>query len=295
MVVESPPILEQITVADLKRMPLPRAVLMCPPDWFDVVGVKNPFMRGQVGNVDRRLAKQQWDDLKKAFGTAGVEVQTLPPVGGCEDMVFCANPIFSGLDGAGERVCVLSHMHYASRKAEVSAHAVWCRANGYRVVSLDEPVLFEGGGDAIWHPGRRLIWGGYGRRSSAEIYGEIAQIFDAPVIMLELSTELFHQLDTCFCPIDEKTVLLHPPALTNAGIEAARSMFECVIEVDEIEAVQEMACNAAPFFGKYVVIQRGATMTSRRLRERGFEVIEVDTSEFIKSGGSVYSLKMYLF
>jgi len=62
--------------------------------------------------------------------------------------------------------------------------------------------------------------------------------------------------------------------------------------VPEKEASGKMACNAASFFGKTVVIQKGAETTVGKLRTSGFEVIEVETSEFMKSGGSVYCLKM---
>lgn len=276
-------------------MPLPRAALMCEPKYFDVVDVKNPFMEGQQGKVNVPLAQQQWAGVKRAFEGIGVEVSTLPAVPGCEDMVFCANPIFAGLDGDDRRVCVLSHMRYPSRQPEVAAHAAWYQANGYRVISIKDPSLFEGSGDALWHPGRRLIWGGYGHRTAKEIYGKISEIFDAPVIPLELRTELFYHLDTCFGPVDEKTVVVYPKALTGEGMASVRQVFERVIEVNEYEAANIMACNGAPFFGKYVVMQKGATTVTRRLRELGFEVIEVDTSEFLRSGGSVFCMKMYVF
>ena len=276
-------------------MPLPRAVLVCPPDSFDVVDVKNPFMVGQQGKVDARLAKQQWLEVVRAYEQIGIEVREVPPAAGCEDMVFCANPVFAGLDGHGGRVCVLSHMRYPSRRPEVAAHAAWYRAHGYRIVELDGASLFEGSGDALWHPGRRLIWGGYGHRTSKEIYEKIVEVFDAPVLTLELKTERFYHLDTCFCPIDERTALVYPPAPTGEGLEMVRHVFATVIEVDEREAAEAMACNAAAFLGRYVVIQRGAATVNARLRELGFQVIEVDTSEFLKSGGSVFCMKMYLF
>jgi len=295
MIAEHPPLSQQISLSELRQMPLPHAVLVCPPDSFDVVDVKNPFMVGQQGNVDVRLAKRQWLEVTHAFERAGIEVRELAAIPGCEDMVFCANPVFAGPDGLGRPVCVLSHMRYPSRQPEVSAHAAWYRAAGYRIVELNGSSLFEGSGDALWHPGRRLIWGGYGHRTSKEIYENIADIFDAPVLPLELKTELFYHLDTCFCPIDETTVLVHPPALTSAGMELVRHVFQRVIEVGRHEAADLMACNAASFLGKYVVIQQGATETNRKLRRFGYEVIEVDTSEFMKSGGSVFCMKMYLF
>jgi N-dimethylarginine dimethylaminohydrolase len=285
----------EIVVSELKALPFPRAVLTCPPQCFDVIDVKNPFMVDQQGKVDCALARRQWSDVMAAFDRACIEVKTIAPIEGCEDMVFCANPVFSGLDQNLQRVCVPGHMRYPSRRAEVAAHVDWCRANGYRVVELQCPDSFEGSGDALWHPGRHLIWGGYGPRTGKKVYDQIAEIFGAPVLTLELKTDVFYHLDTCFCPIDSETALVYPPALTDRGMELVHDVFPRVIHVDAHEATNLMACNAAPFFGKYVVIQAGSVKVNQALRDLGFEVIEVETSEFMKSGGSVFCMKMYLF
>jgi N-dimethylarginine dimethylaminohydrolase len=295
MIAEHLGVAGDISLAELTKMPLPRGALVCPPDSFDVVDVKNPFMVGQQGKVNTGLAREQWLEVTRAFGRCGIDVRELPAVTGCEDMVFCANPAFSGLDSRGRRVCVLSHMRYPSRQPEVAAHAEWYRANGYRVVELPGDSLFEGSGDALWHPGRRLIWGGWGHRTAKGVYEIIAEIFGTPVVPVELKTELFYHLDTCFCPLDEETVLVYPPALTGEGMEMVRHAFPRVIEADRHEAEELMACNAAAFPGKNVVIQRGSVKVNQRLRELGFQVSEVSTSEFMKSGGSVFCMKMYLF
>ena len=296
LVVETPPATRHLAIADLKSMPLPRAVLMCAPEYFDVVDVKNPFMEGQQGKVDVALAREQWRAVTRAVEQAGIDVQLIPPVAGCEDMVFCANPIIAGLDGDNRRVCVLSQMRFGSRQPEVAAHASWFEGHGYRVVPIDEPgCMFEGSGDALWHPGRRLIWGGYGHRTSKQVYRKLSEIFDAPVMLLELPTETFYHLDTCLALIDEQTAVVYPGALTGAGMDLIRSLIPCVIEADAEEAMQAMACNGAAFLGKSVVMQSGAPRVAGKLRQRGFQVIEVDTSEFMKSGGSVFCMKMYLF
>jgi N-dimethylarginine dimethylaminohydrolase len=63
--------------------------------------------------------------------------------------------------------------------------------------------------------------------------------------------------------------------------------------VEESEA-ELFACNAAAFFGDTVVIQRGAARTTAELAQRGFDVREVETGEFMKSGGSVFCMKAEL-
>lgn len=267
-----------------------RGVLLCPPDHFDVIDVKNAFMKGQAGKVDRVRALEQWDALAATFRGIGLSVETLPATPGCEDMVFAANPSFTGVNGRGKKVAVLSRMRHESRQREVAAHGAWFRAHGYDVI--ESPVLFEGGGDALWHPGRRVIWGGHGQRSVPEVYPFLGIVFGAETLTLELKTDFYH-LDTCLCPLDGKTALVYPKAFTRAGMTLLRKHFPRVIEADEREARDGFACNAA-VSGKHVVIQRGSASLEDKLRGAGFTVHPVETGEFLKSGGSVYCLKQSL-
>lgn len=266
-------------------------VLLCPPDHFDVVDVKNAFMQGQEGKVDRARAREQWDALAKTFRGIGLKVEQLPPLPGCEDMVFTANPTLTGVNAKGKRIAVLSRMRHPSRQREVLAHRDWFSAHGYDVI--ESPVQFEGGGDAVWQPGRPVLWGGYGPRSVPEVYPFLARLFGVEALTLELATDFYH-LDTCLCPIDERTVLLYPKAFTKAGLTLIRRQFRQVIEAETADARERFACNAL-VFGKHVVIQHGCTGLEERLRKAGCEVHRVETGEFLKSGGSVYCMKQWLY
>lgn len=276
-------------------LPLPDRVLMCTPDHFDVRDVKNPFMKDQVGKVDKAKAREQWGSLCSAFESAGTTVEKLVPLAGCDDMVFTANPTFSGLDSQGRRVCVLARMKHPSRQAEVPSHALWYRRQGYAVDSPAGNQSYEGGGDTVWHPGRALIWGAIGERTGGDAYSWISQRFGMPVLQLRMTREPFYHLDTCFAALDEKTVLIFPAALSAESVALIRSQFERVIEAPEKEAVSGMACNSAGVGAKRVIIPTGNPQTAAAVRSAGFEVIEADTSEFCRSGGSVYCLKAYVF
>jgi N-dimethylarginine dimethylaminohydrolase len=292
------------SVADLKgfslkncaAMPDPAAVLMCPPDYFDVVDVKNPFMSGQVGTVNRTLARKQWEDLRASFEASGKPVSLIEPVQGLEDMVFCANQTLVGLSPKMERICLLGQMRHPSRRREVPAFEAWFRARGYEIARLkDKNLLFEGAGDALWHPGKRLLWGGHGFRSEAEAYEDVARIFATPVALLKLVNEKFYHLDTCFCPLTSESVLIYPSAFDAASLELILKIFPVVLTAGEVEAGRSMACNAAVIDGRVAIVQRGAASVARHMAGMGLKVVEVDTSEFIKSGGSVYCLKMFVY
>lgn len=278
-----------------KQMPYPNTLLMCPPDNFDVVDVKNPHMEGNIGKVDTSKARLQWDELRDVFIKCGARVELIEPISGCEDMVFCANQTLVGLDANGNKLCLLSQMKHESRQREVAAFSKWFGAHAYQIKEIPEKIGFEGSGDAIWHPGKALIWGGSGFRTEANVYSFVSEYFGVPVIRLPLKSERFYHLDTCFAAIDDKTVLVNANSLTAEGMAMIKRLFQNVLECDDKEANDGMACNATAFGGRHVVIQRGNPHSTNKLRALGYEVHEVDTSEYMKSGGSVFCMKMYVF
>ncbi len=279
---------------DLSPMETPDKVLMVKPTHFSVDYVINPHMEGNIGNVDKELAMQQWKQVRDAFSSTGVSVHEIEGVEGLPDMVFSANQSLPYASGDGTKEVIMSIMHSDMRKDEVPHIEKWYEEQGYQIHHLNYKKIdqFEGMGDAIWHRGKKLLWGGYGFRTSLEAYHFISDTYKVPVIALKLTHPEFYHLDTCFCVLDSKTVLIYPGAFKPKGIELITGIFERVIEVPENEAIEQFACNATCPDGKHVVIQRGATETNRKLTEAGYTVIEVDTGEFLKSGGSVFCMKM---
>ena len=278
------------------KMPFPHRLLMCRPEYFDVIDTKNPFMEGNIGRVDRQMALQQWEDLRTIYGRLGIAVDMIDPLVNSEDMVFCANPVFSGIAADRRKICVLSQMRHESRGREGPVVAQHLSKMGYELATL--PRLaggFEGGGDALWHPARQLIWGGYGQRTDRAAYSMLSRLFKTPIICLELAKSEFYHLDTCLCLLDERTALFCPSAFTADGNALLRKAFHVLIEATDEEARGLMACNAAAFLGRHVLIQQGANRINALLRRLGFDVVEVDTGEFIKSGGSVFCMKAAVF
>jgi N-dimethylarginine dimethylaminohydrolase len=266
---------------------------MTSPTFFDVTYVINPHMSGNIGTVDREGAQRQWISLRDTYKSLGFSVHAVEGAEGLVDMVFCANqtlPYYrpeSGVLGI-----VSSRMHAPQRREEVTHFERFFRERGYEITPLPPNVAdFEGMGDAIWHPGRYLLWGGYGIRSSLEAYESISTSLNASVIPLLLEDDEFYHLDTCFCVLDERSVLLYPGAFRQADLEVIRRAFDHVLEAPEEEARRNFACNAHCPDGRNVLIQEGCFYTNRMLREAGFTPLELDTSEFIKAGGSVFCMK----
>lgn len=277
-------------------------ILMCPPTYFTIKDTKNPFMDGQVGNVNVELASRQWQILKQVFSDLGCEVKEVEPQAELEDMVFAANQVLPGLDENGKPFVLLGEMRHEARRKEVPWYRQWFLANGYKVITLADAdgvaegatlPRFEGQGDAVWHPSRKVLWGGYGSRTDFEAYELIASLLHVPIITLKLNDPRFYHLDTCFSALDEKTVMIYDGAFDDAGLKLIESMFEAVIKVSEAEALN-FALNSV-VVGKSVVIQKGSTKAVEALRANGFYPVEVDTGEFMKSGGSAFCLKMMIY
>lgn len=278
----------------LPPIPRPGRVLMTSPDHFRVEYVINPHMAGHIGDVDPDRARRQWEALKDTYERLGMEVAVLAGAPGLPDMVFCANQTLPYQTPGGELGVILSRMHAAQRKPEVEHYDRFFGSVGYEVQHLDPdlPGDFEGMGDAIWHPGRYLLWGGYGYRTDRRVYERFAEKLGFPVVALELTDPDFYHLDTCLCPIDEETALYYPGAFTDEGIAAIKAHFRRTIEAPEDDARERFACNAHSPDGRHVLIQAGSETTNELLRAGGYEPVELDTSEFLKSGGSVFCMKL---
>lgn len=285
------------SMQDVSTMPLPTEVLMVRPLHYSVDYVINPHMADQVGKVDKNEAHNEWELVRSAFEELDLNTNIIEDQEGLPDMVFSANQSLPFIDEDGNRHVFLSIMHADERKKEVPYVEQWYRQNGYEMHYFDKDEIsdFEGCGDAIWHSGKQLLWGGYGYRSSMDAYQTISETYDVPVIALELTNESFYHLDTCFCVLKEDTVLIYPEAFTDQGLEMIHQLFDHVIEASEHEANELFACNASCPDGRNVIIQQGCTDVNKDLRDAGFSVHELSTGEFLKSGGSVFCMKMLLW
>ena len=283
-----------LDLSALPAIPRPGRVLLTSPDHFEVAYVINPHMAGNVGDVDRQRARDQWHALRETYEALGVETTVVAGAPELPDMVFCANQTLPYQTPGGERGVVLSRMHAAQRKPEVEHYARFFQGEGYEVHGLDPdlPGDFEGMGDAIWHPGRYLLWGGYGYRTDPQVYARLGDALGFPVLTLSLTDPDFYHLDTCFCPLDEETALIYPGAFDADGLATLRAHFRRTIEAPEAEARELFACNAHSPDGHHVVIQRGCAETVALLQAGGYRPVEVETGEFLKSGGSVFCMKL---
>jgi N-dimethylarginine dimethylaminohydrolase len=273
---------------------MPR-VLLCPPNYFDVIDQKNPYMSLEHA-IDRAKARSQWENLCSVLQQNGCEIETIDPVEGLEDMVFAANQLFAGDKPGYGKFVVPSCMVYPSRQREVPFYVEWCRSRGYRVVEIDYGDDFlEGHGDLLWHPDGSRIYAGYGFRSTrggVEKFSAAMGEMGIPVVPLPLVDPYCYHLDTCLCPLNNDAALIFAGAFSGDAISALHRYWKRVHLLD--------AEQAHHFMGNGIVVN-GCYITPRTdrqleaiLREEGLRPVVVDTSEFEKAGGSCFCMKTFL-
>ena len=261
-----------------------RRFLMCPPTHFDVSYVINPWMDVAVP-VDRQRAERQWHELVRTLGAAGAAIELLEPRADLPDLVFTAN--LGLVDG---QTFLPSRMRHEQRRPEADHAEPWFASRGFTIRRLDADVLHEGAGDAL--PFAGTLVGGYRTRSSASAYVDLARLVPAPILPVELVDERFYHLDLVFCPLGDSCALTVPGALDSEGAALLRKLVPDVIDLTDEEA--GLFCANSIVVGRTVVMPACPPRLTSELRDRGFEPVVVDVSEFLKAGGGPRCLTLAL-
>lgn len=263
-------------------------ILVCPPDFFGVDYVINPWMEGHLGRVDRALAHTQWSELTEDFARLA-SVEEITPQVGSPDMCFTANAGLTSFD----RV-IPTRFQMPERAKEEEAFTDWFERAGFDVVPLPGEDAFEGEGDALFQPGEPLLWAGYGVRSALETHIVLGQSFGAEVVSLRLIDPRFYHLDTCFVPLPDGRLLYYPAAFDERSqrIIERRIPANKRIAVDEKDAIG-FACNALRIEDQLFVNQASRPLR-KSLAEWGFETHVRPVGEFLKAGGGVKCLSLIL-
>ncbi len=260
-----------------------KTYLMCPPDYFKIDYEINDWMH-QDNQVDQGLAKRQWQAIKDTYEKLGHKVDLIDAVDGLPDMIFTANG-GQVIDGRA----LVASFKFPQRRGETEHFRRWFQAAGYDPVAVSSQV-WEGEGDCLM--AGNVIYAGYGFRSEKSEANELAKFFDRQVVSLKLVDPRFYHLDTCFCPLDGRTVMYYPPAFDEESQAKIKRSGLMLIEANEDDAAG-FGLNAVSD-GQHVVLSNHAQELIGDLRRRGYQPIPVDVSEFKKSGGGVKCVTLEL-
>lgn len=261
---------------------------MCQPDYFQVAYEINPWMR-LTHQPDRARSLAQWNELYRVLKKAGTRISLISPQSKCPDLVFTAN---AGV--VFRNTFLASRFRFPERGGEEPHFRKWFRDKGYRVRTLPPQHFFEGEGDLLFKGGKGGIgFFGWRFRSERRVQPKLESWLARPVVPLELADKRFYHLDTCFLPLDEKTVLYYPGAFTPFSRCVIRDFVPNAVAVTEREAVQ-FVLNGVVIDRTLVTNSGCSARTKAVIRRCGLRLVELDLSEFHKSGGSAKCLTLYL-
>jgi N-dimethylarginine dimethylaminohydrolase len=279
--------LEIATIAP-PLLPTQATFLMCPPKLYDVNYVINPWMAGNVHASSQARAAEQWQRLYEAV-SAIADVQLIEPQPGSPDMVFTAN---AGLERDG--TVAISSFFHPERQGEEHHFRNWFRETGYTILDIPRATPFEGEGDALFSIDGTRLWVGYGPRTAASSHQALRNAWDIEVTPLHLIDPRFYHLDTCFAPLEGGYVMYFPEAFDRASNDRIEAFYrpEKRITVAAEDALR-FACNAINV-GRTIILNQISKELTAHLESRGFQVVQVPLSEFLKAGGAAKCLVMKL-
>ncbi len=150
-------------------------------------------------------------------------------------------------------------------------------------------------GDCVIDYERNILFGGYGFRTQENTFDFISKYTNFNIVKLKLINPFLYHLDTCLSVLNSKTAVIAENAFDSKGIADIKSNFDNIVIADAEENLKYFVCNCHSPDGKNIIVQKGSTKFKNDITKTGFNLIEVETGEFIKSGGSVFCLKLMYY
>jgi N-dimethylarginine dimethylaminohydrolase len=288
--------------------------LLIEPSTFEILPIQdkqNPYIEIKH-HVNRARVAQQHEELVQtlAKGSNGVIVYRLPSPLSVKlpDIVFTANGALS-LPRLVEPLILLPNMKYPQRKAELPFLATMFAALGLRTMDYPGREPFEGQAELKWFDGGRKAVCGYGHRSTKRTFEELDELFGTlygpdkkpTLLVLPLASADYYHLDVAMCeyaPSGSATItkcLVHKRAFSDASHATLRDFLgsENVTVIDTADSF----CLNAVIDGPTMITHKLTDPALKPLFEKatGRRVVQVPTTEFEKSGGSVRCMTLDIF
>ncbi|MEK3934590.1 arginine deiminase family protein [Sporosarcina sp. FSL W7-1349] len=279
---ESPVTQQPKTKCDTEYEPLKR-VILCQPQFMAIEDVINDVQKQyKEENIDIERAMEQHRIFEQQLRKHGVEVVKLPSSEQFPEQVFTRDIGFT----VGEDVFV-AEMASDIRKGEEVALEEWL---------VDEKIPFQTtadrveGGDVLID--REKIFVGISSRTSEQAVAMLEkELTDHEVIRVPFEEKYLH-LDCVFNILSPEVALIFPQALSADMVDYLGSMYTLI----EVSAEEQFTLGTNVLSignGKVFSLPMNQDVNAA-MRAHGFEVIEVDFSEIIKSGGSFRCCSMPL-
>ena len=133
-----------------------------------------------------------------------------------------------------------------------------------------------------------ILFIGVGYRANKKAHKTLAKVFDRKVILLEIVNPHFYHLDMGFLPLNNDTAFYYPAAFSDNAKQILQKTVPHLLELTKEEALG--FCGNSIVTDHHVVHQKDNPSFKQKLQTLGYKSVEVDLSEFKKSGGGAHCL-----
>ncbi len=253
-----------------------RKVIVCEPQFMAIDEIINDVQKKYKNdniNIDRALI--QHNNFVAKMRDEGVDVITLVANSSFPEQVFTRDIGFT----LGNQTFV-SEMASSIRQGEETVLQKWLDTHHVPFQKLSQNHIE--GGDVIID-GKTIYIGLSHRTSQSAIEQLKADLPDNEIIMVPFDPKYLH-LDCVFNILSPTEALIFPEALESQTLNFLASRYQ-LIKVSKEEQFT-MGTNVLSIGNKKVFSLPMNHQVNEEIRRHGYEVIEVDFSEIIKSGGS---------
>jgi len=254
-----------------------KRVILCQPEYMtirDVINETQKHFKDEGIHIDRAL--EQHNELVNTLRSYDIDVILLPYHKKYPEQVFTRDIGFT----LGETIFV-ADMASDVRKGEDDVLKQWLEDEGISYYNIIGDQIE--GGDVIID--QDTIYIGLSNRTNQEAIDHLQELLNKQfeVITIDFQEKFLH-LDCVFNVISPNVALIYPKALKKEDIERFKSRYE-LIEVSDEEQFT-LGTNVLAIGNNRILSLPVNKEVNQQLRNHHFEVIEVDITEIIKSGGS---------
>lgn len=250
-------------------------VIVTPPAYMEIKDIMNETQK-HYKHINRPLAIEQHQHFVKVLKDNNVHVIELPAMPRLNEQVFTRDIGFS----IGEQLFI-GNMKEPLRRGETTVLKKWCddQAVTYHQLECDGSIE---GGDVIVD--ESTVWIGKSGRTSIPAIEELrAKLPSYQVHTLDLKEGVLH-LDCALNVLSDTVALVYPKAFSTHDFNLIKERFDIISVTDD--EYFKLGPNVLSIGSNKVLSLKQNKRINHLLESKGFNIIGIDFSEIIKSGGS---------
>ena len=253
-----------------------KQVVLCEPQYMHIREEINETQKKfKDEGIHIELAMEQHQQFVKTLKKHNVDVVLLPSLERYPEQVFTRDIGFT----LGQTIFV-AEMAAKVRHGEENILREWLEDEKISYYHLGGDHIE--GGDVIID--RDTIYIGVSNRTNQGAIGHIQSLLTEHEVVAVPFTEKYLHLDCVFNVISPTEALIYPDAMSKKERDILGSRYDLITVTEEEQFT--LGTNVLSIGDKKIFSLPVNQHVNEQLRNRGYEVLEVDITEIIKSGGS---------